>query len=371
MPPVNRRRPPRRTAASTQPNPLFVPPAATPQPLPHDFRQAADSMLAPFGLQLPDPRQNIMLPEPGTDNFFGQHPNLSRGIENALLMGASVGPSETPGDAINQVARALLSLDPQRMAIQQQRQMQPFEMLAPMLNIQKAQADLANTAAQTDLYKQHGELYDRQAEALLAPAVPKFSNVRTLTDGRRVGINDQTGREEIVPMADGIDPKMFGSDSERTLFERLLNSLESEAGRSFTAEEKWQKYLQFNAQRAGAAAGAAQDVRESGEGFVSPAARLMFDANFSVAREELKKAEGELAELNDVKKRLSKRIKESDLPALRKTYQERIARIRRGLSSYPQAFLTNPSLDFDTHINSSSPAIDSLPTNPYRNKAKR
>src|SRR5512146_1546478 len=75
-------------------------------------------LLGSMGVSLPDHiRQNVFLPETG---FFGNHPGLTRGIENAVLAAASMGPSATVGEGISNVARSMIAVPQMRQQYQMQ-----------------------------------------------------------------------------------------------------------------------------------------------------------------------------------------------------------------------------------------------------------
>jgi hypothetical protein len=57
----------------------------------------AIEQLRQYGVNFPEHlKQNLFLPEPGAQGFFGQHPGVARGIEGALL-GAAGTPGAQPG----------------------------------------------------------------------------------------------------------------------------------------------------------------------------------------------------------------------------------------------------------------------------------
>lgn len=62
------------------------------------------------GSPMQAPRQNFLLPEPGSDGFFGQHPRVAQGIENALLALANTHGGETIGDSLSSIAAGLFSV---------------------------------------------------------------------------------------------------------------------------------------------------------------------------------------------------------------------------------------------------------------------
>ena len=114
--------------------------------------------LARLGVRIPAPRQHMLFPEPGTDNFFGRHPGVTRAIEGAGLGLAAY--QSTGGSAANQVAdatRAALVGGPMlRTEMENARIQGPLQ-----LGLQVAQ--LKRQREQDELYKTHADLYKQQA----------------------------------------------------------------------------------------------------------------------------------------------------------------------------------------------------------------
>jgi hypothetical protein len=113
---------------------------ATPSAISPQTFQDVSALLAPLGMNLPEPKENFLLPEAGTDNFFGRHPMLSRGIENAMLAAASIRPSETLGEGISNVAQGLLSIPSLRAQHINNQLMAPMQQAMDVINLKSALA---------------------------------------------------------------------------------------------------------------------------------------------------------------------------------------------------------------------------------------
>ena len=86
-----------------------------------------------------DTSRNMFFPQTG---FFGRHPRLTRGIENAFLAAGATPQGQTTGENISNVARALMAIPQMRQqhAFQQQYEM-PFQLaeMQQKLGLQGAQ----------------------------------------------------------------------------------------------------------------------------------------------------------------------------------------------------------------------------------------
>lgn len=114
------------------------------------------SLLAQYGLAPAQAQPNVLLPNSG---FFGDHPNLSRGLENAAIAVAHTPESTTTGGAISAIAQGALSIPQYRNQVQTQRQMAPLAMAGAMQSLQKGQLDNQLLAA-------HAKYYGAEADAI-------------------------------------------------------------------------------------------------------------------------------------------------------------------------------------------------------------
>jgi hypothetical protein len=101
----------------------------------------------PSGLDDLQIKQNFMLPEPGTPGFFGQHPNLSRGIENAFLMAANTPSGATVGENISNIARAALGLRSIRDQHIAEQTMIPLQWRKMQMDMEGKQAEIEKNRA--------------------------------------------------------------------------------------------------------------------------------------------------------------------------------------------------------------------------------
>ena len=158
----------------------------------------AAELLGQYGLAVPQPSQNIMLPDTG---FFGNHPRLSRGIENALLAAANTEPSRTPGEAIANIARGLLNVQPTRDSIQMSRIMAPFAMAQQLQGLQHGAESLKLMQAQENYY-------NRYSLGLADSAGLPYHSVHVDKNGDMWGVSKATNRLEKIP---GGTPGMFAA----------------------------------------------------------------------------------------------------------------------------------------------------------------
>jgi hypothetical protein len=164
--------------------------------------ERANEALSRYGLQLPEPRENVFLPEPGSDNFFGNHPTLTRGIENALMTMSQIKTQATIGDSISNVSGALMGTDAIRRNNEFQRIAAPFQM-AQMIG------GLDQMAAQNDYYKAHAEKL-RHGESSGAEYGTTPIPVTTSADGKGPTMwampNKGTGQGKIMTSEGSGDP---------------------------------------------------------------------------------------------------------------------------------------------------------------------
>ena len=231
-------------------------------------------MLAPYGQQTQD-YQNIMLPEPGTPGFFGQHPMVSRMIENALLAGATTQGGETAGQSISNVAGSVLGLGRNRHELLEERTMRPFgevAKLAPFINMQQ-QAQLAQA-----------NIADKQADAAWKNAHAAsigIDNKRHYWNGDRFAVKDKDGkyyyaqRDAITGESDWI------KDPNGQKMEAAPKDIVSARGGSATAiPGYWGNFAKTEPERQAALASYNQEL-QGGQPF-SPDEYAKFSKNYKI-----------------------------------------------------------------------------------------
>ena len=239
-------------------------------------------LLSKYGIAMPQPRQNVILPEPGSDNFFGRHPMLSRGIENALLGVAAMGPTPEVSGAGDNISRAIQGFlgGPQ---LRTQMQMAPF---MQSLGLAKTAADLQHVSDEHDYMQAHGEYMRAHGQYFLnggrAPGekdlydhfvdVPDEKNPNVK---KRWGFNRKTSQYELVP---GL-PSQVGRS--KTLAERMVDADEQSqienGGEAFSAEERNSRLMHIfttQAQASGFGRGMGQNEVP---GSVTPADRFAME----------------------------------------------------------------------------------------------
>jgi hypothetical protein len=156
----------------------------------------AQRVLSPYGLSVPDRmNENLLFPEPGTDNFFGRHPRVSRAIENALLNASLTKSGDTIGENISNVAGAILGAPQVRRDIQMQRFMAPFAMAEKLAGLEKTQVETETARKHGEYWANYGKWQKQQAKYLPGSLV---LDKRT---GKRYGINTETWQNEEIPGA--------------------------------------------------------------------------------------------------------------------------------------------------------------------------
>lgn len=177
----------------------------------HGNPQVQD-MLGQYGMSIPDNiKQNFMLPEAGTDNFFGRHPHLAGGIENAFMAVANMGPtSMSAGDNISNVARAIMAIPGERREHAISQIMAPFQTAQMLGELGKTGAEAQRFREQGEYYKARAGYYDRGGkqgtphflQSLSDPNNPNSPRQwNTLSNGSQVAtpVKDGNGNNLIAP----------------------------------------------------------------------------------------------------------------------------------------------------------------------------
>jgi len=224
-----------------------------------------EQLMAQYGGVLQDPGQNLVLPETG---FFGRHPNLTRGLENALLSAATFRGGDTTGENISAVAQNVLGLPQARQQFQMQKMLAPLGVYGPLAQLAKTQSDIQSNQADMQ-YKAllgtqaaaHARLFDRQP-------VTKQYDPSEMYDDSGVPWRQNLVSGQLEPilapgqqLPAGYKPS-FAKHSQRaaggTDVERQIAIEEQSRGKPYTAQERAGR-LQFfwNLKPALGAAGAA------------------------------------------------------------------------------------------------------------------
>lgn len=213
-----------------------------------------------------DFNRNVFIPQ-GDEGFFGRHPRLSRGLDNALLSAATFGPSgNTVGENIGAVARNILGLGPARQQLNMERALAPLMASRPALDTAKILADIQY---QADLGKQARALSEARGRQNLYP--DRYEAERVDKEGRSWGLSKETGQWEQLkgPSFEASAPKGLKTVEERFLSGEMLNNvntaLQSFGMPTLTQEDLRKQLLAFYGVRAattaGQSAGAATGAR--------------------------------------------------------------------------------------------------------------
>lgn len=132
-------------------------------------------------------RQNLFLPEPGSDTFMGRHPAFAHSLENALIgVGQMNQIPQTTGQSISMVANSLMAGPMAHRQWQMQQVMMPFQIAQQMGAISKDQAEAAMNQAKARYFGSHGEYFDRGAGAGITDQTRTYQNMTPLraSDGK-------------------------------------------------------------------------------------------------------------------------------------------------------------------------------------------
>ncbi len=123
-----------------------------------NFQASANQLLQRYGLAMPSPEQinpNIFF----SKDFGSRHPRLVNAVEGAILGGAFTRPAATPGEGINNVMQGLLDAKNYRMQHVANQYMQPFQLAAPLAQLQHLQDQHDTAQAQAELARKHAAYY--------------------------------------------------------------------------------------------------------------------------------------------------------------------------------------------------------------------
>ena len=175
-------------------------------------RDALANLLRPLGLQMPtNIRENLFLPEAGTNNFFGRHPRATRGLENAIAALATIGPSNTTGEGIANVASSLMNIPQMREQNIMQQYLAPLQ-FAPMLSQIRAQNLAAEKTTQEMELAQSKALFENmktsnEASKLLAEAAQlRGETPKAKADIARTGLWNVPTGASVFQLQDGGSP---------------------------------------------------------------------------------------------------------------------------------------------------------------------
>lgn len=145
-------------------------------------------ILGRYGLSEPQRLDDSIIPV-ADDSMLGRHPMVRGMLENALLGFANTAPSRTPGEAVSNIARGVLSVPQARTQAMMSRVMAPLQ-TAKMLG------DLDESAAHAEYYRQGGRS--------MKTAQDVWTNVKPTEDGRNmIMVNNHSGEIKVVPVPDG------------------------------------------------------------------------------------------------------------------------------------------------------------------------
>lgn len=325
-----------------------------------------NNMLAPFGVQMPQHiNPNVALPD---NSFFQRHARLGAALDGAILGAAFTRPSETPGEAISNVAQGLIQANQARRSNTMQQLMAPFGIAEQGAKLQSAQDEHKLSGA-------HAMYYTGRANIERTEAKNPYADVKAANDGYLYGIRKDNGAFELIPN----QPKpLFTNANEKTEFERQIAGLEQErvaaGGPPFSATEKWNMYLKLSAQRAGAAGAGSASGRFNAEsnqpGYLSTVDRLNFETNLGNARNDISQREQELRSLDNPKTAFTLYGNSAAIQNRRTQLKAEIDSFKKALNAYPNAFSSNPALTFDDHLNNIQNGVVPTLPNPYRPRRK-
>lgn len=156
----------------------------------------ANEALAPYGLQEPQ-HTNPFIMFNDQSGLGASHPKWARFIEGAL-MGAQTPSGDTIGENIGNVARSVMNVPNAYRQNEMSQFMAPFQMAAPMAQLQQMQAN-------TDMAKAHTAYFDAESKkAQLIKSLPDFKDTKVVknpvTGGTELwGTNSLTGEYSMVP----------------------------------------------------------------------------------------------------------------------------------------------------------------------------
>ncbi len=114
------------------------------------------------------------LPFEGRNDWFGRHPRLGQGLDNALIALSNMDePSPTIGGNISNVARGFLSIGQTRRGLRQQEMQDEMAPQLAALGIQKTQADIDLSRAHADYYRKMPEERAATAAAQRAASIAR------------------------------------------------------------------------------------------------------------------------------------------------------------------------------------------------------
>lgn len=157
-----------------------------------------NQLLQPYGVQMPSQYQQPG-PFENMPGFAGKHPGLSRGLDNALIAVANMGPTgRTAGENISNAARGVLSVGPYRRQFAAEQAQMPFAFAKEIGGLQQQQAMIDELRGRGQYYRDVGNQRAGLNEANLMRTQMQM-NMRGATghDSLQPGPNGFAQRPEI------------------------------------------------------------------------------------------------------------------------------------------------------------------------------
>lgn len=257
------------------------------------------------GISLPTQlKQNFILPEPGTSNWFGRHPRASMGIENAFLGLANMGPtSESAGENISNVARSVLAIPEMRDQHQMQQLMAPFGIAGQLANMRKTQAEVGMNQSKADMFDARAHYWNKGGASRQSKAIIKMSGqplMRLNGDNQLEQVTDTNGHPVIAPTTKGAEPNplnhtFYGMNGQ---LPEQQNMTSDERKASMELNGRLHGALQKEAvARAGGIANAQIKARTHIPGYLSPAETIAVNHTVSSTQAEITAMQKEAAML--------------------------------------------------------------------------
>lgn len=327
--------------------------------------QAMD-ILSHFGLGIPSQlRQNFVLPEPGTPGFFGQHPQFTRGIENALLGVASMGPpGMTAGENISNVARGVLAVPQMRREHAMMQIMAPFQTAQMLGEMEKNAATSEEMRARGQYFRERGDYYARGG------ANKAFTHYITQQGQPVLGVHADGTTEQVM----GPDNKPIiatahqsaAADPAKLLFWRAMGldpSLPTDPNERKAAMSgagamlgEWNRQVGI---RSGLSTAGRLGAEARQPGFLNPAQKEAVTATNTTVNGQIRGWERELENMNDVTKAANWALtngakNDTEAASLlanhKKELQDNIAFHTQALQDYPTALSQIPGLTYNGYV---------------------
>jgi hypothetical protein len=190
-----------------------------------------NQLLKPYGVSMPSSYQQPG-PFENMPGFNSGHPGLSRGLDNAFIALAGMGPTgRTAGENISNVARGVLGIGSYRRQYQAEQAMMPLQFAKEIGGLQQQQATIDELRGRGEYYKAMGQYRGDENQTNILRGQMN-ANTRNGPGNLQLGTNGKVQERQMGKDGNSywqdteIDPQEFKAEHARTKLSNRFPGLE-------------------------------------------------------------------------------------------------------------------------------------------------